>query len=219
MLSVAVGFPADLAKPAAVSGGDERGGGLVAAAAFLLSGGPQCWRRAGWQKAGESGAKGGKVKSALTAEHCGARDWRVSVFLLCRWGNLAGRWAGGRRAIREAMPGAMPGGIRSAKSGGAGPVLGRWSRAWGCGLRPGGLVGQATSRWGDLWGRGSGKRAGRFGGRQYRLSTPILHPSENIRIWLAQAHGLAGSGGGHRAGTRAVGGKRDGGMVPPPHGG
>ena len=74
MLSVAVGFPADLAKPAVVSGGDERGGGLGAAAAFLLSGGPQCWRRAGWQKAGESGAKGGKVKSALTAERWCARD-------------------------------------------------------------------------------------------------------------------------------------------------
>ena len=56
MLSVTVGFPADLAKPAVVSGGDECGGGLGAAAAFLLA-----------------------VKSALTAEHCGARDWRVSV--------------------------------------------------------------------------------------------------------------------------------------------
>lgn len=78
------------------------------------------------------------------------------------------------------MPGAMPGGIRAAKSGGAGPVLGRWRTARGCRLRPGGLVGQATSRWGIYGGRGSGKMAGRFGGRQYRLSTPILHPSENI---------------------------------------
>lgn len=86
-----------------------------------------------------------------------------------------------------------------------GPVLGRWSRAWGCGLRPGGLVGQATSRWGIYGGRGSGKRAGRFGGRQYRLSTPILHPSENITD-------LAGTGpwfGGIRRRTQG-GAKSDG---------
>ncbi len=86
-----------------------------------------------------------------------------------------------------------------------GPVLGRWSRAWGCGLRPGGLVGQATSRWGIYGGRGSGKRAGRFGGRQYRLSTPILHPSENITD-------LAGTGpwfGGIR--RRTQGGDKSGG--------
>lgn len=145
------------------------------------------------------------VKSALTAERWYARDWRVSVLWLCRLGNLAGRWAGGRRAIWEAMPGAMPGGIRSAKSGGAGPVLGRWRTARGCGLRPGGRVGQATSRWGIYGGRGSGKRAGRFGGRQYRLSTPILHPSENITD-------LAGAGpwfGGIRRRTQG-GDKSDG---------
>ena len=64
MLSVAVGFPADLAKPAVVSGGDERGGGLVAAAAFLLDGA----FRGREMPAGRRG-KRRLVKSALTAKH------------------------------------------------------------------------------------------------------------------------------------------------------
>ena len=42
------------------------------------------------QRGGGGGAKRRLVKSALTAERCGARDWRVSVLWLCRLGNLGG---------------------------------------------------------------------------------------------------------------------------------
>lgn len=55
------------------------------------------------------------------------------------------------------------------------------------------------------------KGPGGLGDASIDYPLPFSTPLRASRIWLAQVHGLAGSGGGHRAGTRAMGGKRDGG--------
>ena len=91
-----------------------------------------------------------------------------------------------------------------------GPVLGRWSRAWGCGLRPGGLVGQATSRWG-IYGAGVAEKGpGGLGDASIDYPLPFSTPLRTSRIWrTGKVHGAGidwrGSGGGTRGRLDGVG--------------
>ena len=132
------------------------------------------------------------------------------------WEAMGRRPAGN---VGRAMPGAMPGGIRAAKSGGAGGAMaaGCRGRCWGDGGRPGAAACGLGAWWGKLPadGRSMGagvaeKGPGGLGDASIDYPLPFSAPLRTSRIWrTGKVHGAGidwrGSGGWTRGRLDGVG--------------